>query len=839
MLRVSSWNAPSGSTRRNFYFRSGPIWRLTATGAVSRFEDFSAAVYILGTDGNFYWAGTADTGVPGVIARRTLSGALTVLHQFTGGADGGGPNALAQASDGNFYGTTMIGGAFGAGTVFRMTPTGDLTTLSSFTVNPQARSLLTATDGNMYGTTEGGGIFRLTTDGVLTVLHTGGIDGVPAGPLMQAGDGQLYGTTPPGTFTPGTVYRMTLDGAVAIVHAFTYGPEGFGPYGPLTQGTDGDFYGVTFAGGRFDMGTVFKMTPAGSLTVLHDFAGGVGAERPDGGLVQAVDGFFYGTTVGCCAPSPGTAFRISPSGNFTQLHTFTDPEGVHPSALVQASDGNFYGTARRGGRFNQGTIFRMTADGSVTVLYSFTGGVDGRGPSAGLMRATNGELYGTTYSGGAFLGGTLFKVTLEGGFSVVHAFTSAEGRSPAAALMQASDGNIYGTLSCSLSVFRMTPSGVVTILRTFSGQGCAENSIGLTEGRDANFYVTVRGAGAFTTIFRMTRGGIATTVQQLAGVAYNQPLVSLVQGAAGYLYGAAANLSGALPGAIFRLGLIPATFTGDLRSRRAVFRPSTGTWFIQGQSPLPLGAAGDIPVPGDYNGDGQLDAAMFRPSTGVWSIIGIGVQRFGAAGDIPVPADYDGDGKTDIAVFRPSTAEWFIAGRPPVVFGMAGDIPVPGDYSRVGHAQLAVYRPRSFAYYVSGLEPLVFLMVGGEGSIPVPADYDGDGATEMAVYHPGSGFRVVRNALVPPRIGFSVRWGAPGDIPVPQDLDGDGIPELVVVRRATASWFSFNRITGATSAEVFGSVGDLPIFAPRADERRRRFQWRSSRRCRGLSARDW
>ena len=258
----------------------------------------------------------------------TLTNFVT-LHGFTGGTDGITPRAaLVQATDGNFYGTTPYGGICQpptqhcGGTVFRMTPDGALTILHTFTGEADggvpSAPLLQATDGNLYGTTSIGGdgacycgtIFRMTLGGSLTTLLTitDPSIGFLQAALIQARDGSIYGTA------GGKIFRMMPDGSFTILHDFTstWQIEGNGPSTPLVQGSDGDFYGTSQVGGNggSGRGTVFRMTSNGTVTVLHTFPGGVDGANPTGPLIQGLDGNFYGMT-NFGGTGYGTIFRMT------------------------------------------------------------------------------------------------------------------------------------------------------------------------------------------------------------------------------------------------------------------------------------------------------------------------------------------------------------------------------------------------------------------------------------------------------------------------------------------------------------------------------------------------
>jgi uncharacterized protein (TIGR03437 family) len=332
---------------------------------------------IQGADGNLY--GTtqgAGANNHGSVFKITPAGTVTFLYNFAF-TDGGEPAGLVQAADGNFYGTTATGGSngVGAGTVFKITPTGSLATLYNFCAQPNCddgaapmSGLVLATDGNLYGTTSAGGpnaagtIFQISPAGVFSVVHSfNGRDGMtPYGGLVQANDGNLYGTTwSGGTTGYGTVFQFTLAGALTTLHSFTVG-DGYNSYATLTQANDGNLYGTTERGGDNDLGTIFQITLAGAFTKLHSFAGAEGS-HPYCGLIQANDGNFYGTALDGGANGDGTIFEMTFAGAVTTLHSFNSTDGANPSgALMQAHDGNIYGTTSEGGMSGVGTVFKLT-----------------------------------------------------------------------------------------------------------------------------------------------------------------------------------------------------------------------------------------------------------------------------------------------------------------------------------------------------------------------------------------------------------------------------------------------------------------------------------------------
>ena len=545
-------------------------------------------------DGNFY--GTTYNGGAngyGTVFKMTSAGVLTTMVEFTnngasnsGSYPGGG---LVQGNDGNFYGTTGNGGATFYGTVFKMTPAGVLTTLVGFTDNGASNkgsnpgaALTQGTDGNFYGTTTYGGtsgigtVFKVTPAGVLTTLvnftgTTGSLGSYPFGALLQGTDGNFYGTTWHGGASDlGTVFRMTPAGVLTTLVEFTgtgAGKKGSYPFSTLLQATDGNFYGTTSQGGATDQGTVFRMTPAGTLTTLVEFTGNGASNKgyyPQAGLVQGSDGNFYGTTYYGGAIDRGTLFKMTPAGVLTTLVEFTvngaSNKGSYPYAtLTQGSDGNFYGSTIAGGAFGYGTEFKVTPSGGLTTLVEFTdnGGPKnmGRHPYAGLVQGGDGSLYGTTREGGATNIGTAFKVTAGGVLTKLVDFDGGGASSnwsyPEATLELGSDGNFYGTTtyggtSNNGTVFKMTPGGGLTTLANFTDNGASNKGrlpgAGLVRGSDGNFYGTTN-AGATTglgSIYKMTPAGALTTLVEFTGNLGNGrgPFPGLVQGTDGNFYGA-------------------------------------------------------------------------------------------------------------------------------------------------------------------------------------------------------------------------------------------------------------------------------------------------------------
>lgn len=334
---------------------------------------------IVGSDGKLHGTTTYTSCCGGGFAfRMTPSGHVTVLHQFTG-REGSMPSGPIQAQDGHYYGTTRWDGKHIQGTAYRMSPRGDVEVLHNFPAetgdctNPGAK-LIEASDGYFYGTASSGGahdqgcVFKMSRSGKISIVHSfthDGVDGYsPEAGLIQASDGTLYGTTT-NSYLDGTVFKIATDGSYAIVHSFVFAlgePEG--PVSPLLETASGDFYGTTRYGGPDGLGTVYRMRPNGDLTLVHVFAkDGVDGGYPAGALLLGRDGYIYGVTKYGGKLGQGTVYRISPDGTYSQLRYFSawaHGGGYQPdSGLVELADGEFYGTTYAGGEFGYGTVYRV------------------------------------------------------------------------------------------------------------------------------------------------------------------------------------------------------------------------------------------------------------------------------------------------------------------------------------------------------------------------------------------------------------------------------------------------------------------------------------------------
>ena len=359
------------------------------------------------------------------------AGPYRVLHAFDpNSGDGEGPIGLVRDSQGNFFGTTFSSGGDTPGAIFKIAPDGAETVLHIFGGGPDdgafpAAGLILDAAGNLYGTTTNGGangsgaVFVFTAGGKEKLLYsfcrrTECRDGAsPSSALMRDDAGNFYGTTTSGgAHIVGTIFRLAPDGTETVLYAFRGRADGSQPSGTPIMDGKGSLYGTTFGGGSEGrLGTVFKLAPDGKETLLHVFAGGTDGAGPQGGVIADRNGNLFGTTLygggGSCAQS-----------------------------LVKGC----------------GTVFKLNKDGAETVLHAFAGGADGSYPYAGLILDGDGNLYGTTSAGGTGTGcnegcGTVFKIAHDGTETILHTFTSATGATPYGGLIRDRKGNLYGAAS--------------------------------------------------------------------------------------------------------------------------------------------------------------------------------------------------------------------------------------------------------------------------------------------------------------------------------------------------------------------------------------------------------
>lgn len=448
----------------------------------------------------------AVAALNGAVVLALSAQTFTTIFTF-GGSDGQSPyGALIQGADGCLYGTTNSGGKYKSGTIFRITTTGELTTIHNFCSQadcPDGKSpsggLVLATDGDFYGTTDEGGannrgmIFQLTPEGVLSPIYSfcaqaGCPDGYnPGGNLVQASNGELYGTARNGgADSEGTLFGVTPSGIFTTIHTFCSAAEcsdGAQPIGGLIQATNGMLYGTTFYGGAHGRGEVYQISLGETLKKVVSFCGDCRAGGwPESGVIQAADGNLYGTTSVPGNTGYGTVFTATTAGDIKTLYTFcaqaSCADGVDPQGgLIQATDGNFYGTTAVGGAHDGGTVFQITPQGTLTTLYNFCSEsdcADGTNPVAALFQATDGNFYGTTQ-------GTVFQI--------------ATGLAPFVRMLPT-----FGDAGATVEIFGTDLTGASSL--TFNGAAAAFEMI------SANEIVATVPTGATTgTIAVVTPGG--------------------------------------------------------------------------------------------------------------------------------------------------------------------------------------------------------------------------------------------------------------------------------------------------------------------------------------------
>lgn len=563
---------------------------------------------------------------------------FTVLHTFSGTARWP-TGRLVEAPDGFFYGVTTSNGPASGGTVFRISKSGAINVVFTFGrddgtvavdgVDPAAGLVLGA-DGNLYGTTSRNGlsgsppvgglgtVFRITPAGALTTLHAlrGDSDGAqPFAPLLLASDGNFYGTAvaggPGGT---GTIFRLTPAGTVSLVYGFRDDASDGGQlFSGLVEGPDGTLYGTTSSGGFGAIpdgggGTIFALTKTGTLRTLHyfRFAGDPNGGNPADGLVFGADGALYGLT----RAGTGTAIRITPAGAITLLHRFgcncSTPAGAFPvGTLTLAADGNFYGVTSGGGVNNLGTVFRMTPSGQVTTLRSMSV-ADGESPTGGLLEASDGRLYGLT-RGGLSGSATMFKVTLLPPAPAGLTITAADRRVTLRwnAVRSANDYTVLqGTAAGALSVIPAQSALLTTSV----------DITGLTNGTRYFFSVTAANeAGVGPRAAEISAVPVAVTSGLTATPGNGQITLrwDAATGATGYrvFRGTAPGVTGTTP---IQTALTTTTFTDAGLTSGTTYHYAIANEYgtVIGPASTEVSASPTAPPPQPSGGGGRLDILL-------------------------------------------------------------------------------------------------------------------------------------------------------------------------------------------------------------------------------------
>lgn len=629
---------------------AGVFFRCTLTGELSILHDFTALEGsegygpLLLHNGDFFGTRTGGgADGKGTVIKLSPDGTCTVLMYFRGQVDdgeGGGPRhdepekrgqyprcGLVLAGDGKLYGTTETGGEHGSGTIFRLLPDGTgIQTVADFSYlgamrgsNPE--SGLTVDGDWLYGATHYGGLhyggtaYRISTAGVFETLidfnpsvHVGTR---PFGVPCKAADGNFYLITSQSSTTgQGAILRMTAAGQVSLVRELTGLPGPSYPKSTLVQGADGHLYGASDNGGWQGPGCLFEIDPvSGDLDVISIFArlhapggemvqdadgtlwgctigdhGGVfrfGADGsfrsihafsgtdgsvPYGGLVWGQDGCLYGTTSSGGSTAMGTIFKVTPEGDFSTV--FTPPDGNQPGnfygTLTRTPDGKLYGTSFIGGAYGQGTLFRLETDGSVTIIASFQSSV-GANPRASPVLGPDGDFYGTTSNGGSYGNGTIYKASLTGQITVIrHLYYYDSGYAAEDRLAFGDQPEFFGVTRDAYNGGRLfigTDTGNWGLLYVFSSYGLFQNpSSGVTKGLDGNIYGTASSGGTFGNggIYRYEMGVGFQALVNFTGTegehrGANSYFNHLIVGVDGHFYGATYQGGLAGLGTLYRL----------------------------------------------------------------------------------------------------------------------------------------------------------------------------------------------------------------------------------------------------------------------------------------------
>lgn len=580
MVQASDGNL-YGTTRDGGSGGRGTIFKITPTGTLSILVNFNGTngshpkgELVQASDGNIY--GTTSEGGSndlGTIFKVSPMGSFEVVLSFTGSISGRSSfwsqPGLTVGSDGNFYGVTCHGGSTNRGMVFRITPNGQMTILTSFSGETGERpveELIEGSDGALYGMTQDAGnfnagtIFKVTKLGAMSVLSHFGGTGVGSGndrgtePLVQGVDGNFYGASFNAGFDTGLkgkIYRVTPSGILSTVYDFSNG-SGRSPVGRMAEDDHGNFYGTTFFGGTYNYGTIFRVEPSGMTSTLINFNHSNG-RYPIGVLTRDSEDSFVGVTQWGGPFDKGTVFRLKANGDFSMLATFIGINGYEPTGIIQGSDGSFYGMTRRGGSSDLGTVFRMSSSGILTTLATFDG-ANGSRPRAGLVEGNDGAFYGVTQYGGSAGMGTAFRITPAGILTTLFSFDGANGSYPSCNLIQHSDGSLYGTTqgggdSNMGTVFKIAASGEHSVIVHFSGSDGSLPFSGLTLGKDGYLYgsTLLGGSANLGGVFRISPNGSLMTILDFAiDPEASQMQSDLVEGEDGNLYGATLNV-------IFRL----------------------------------------------------------------------------------------------------------------------------------------------------------------------------------------------------------------------------------------------------------------------------------------------
>src|ERR1039458_557267 len=442
------------------------------------------------------------------------------------------------------------------------------------------------------------------------VLHNFGYPAPKgAGPwagVIRDSAGNLYGTTQNGGVSnKGVVYKVDTTGRQTVLYSFTGGADGSGPQAGVIGDSAGNLYGTTEIGGAVGWGVVFKLDKSGHETVLYSFTGGADGGEPAAGVIRDSAGNLYGTATYSSAGT-GVVYKLDSTGHETVLFTFTGTlsggDGNVPWAgVIRDSAGNLYGTTLLSGTAGQGVVYKLDTTGHETVLYSFTGGADGGNPSAGVIRDSAGNLYGTTQRGGTANAGVVYKVDSTGHETVLYTFTGgADGGDPWSGVIRGSAGNLYGTTQVGGTagagvVYKLDTTGHETVLYSFTGgftggPGGGYPSAGVIGHWAGNLYgTTYQGDTAGKgTVYKLDSAGHETVLCSFpAGADGENPYAGVIGDSAGNLYGTTQNGGTASAGVVYKLDTtghetVLYSFTGGAdggQPAAGVIRDSAGNFY--------------------------------------------------------------------------------------------------------------------------------------------------------------------------------------------------------------------------------------------------------------------
>ena len=572
----------------------GTIFRISPSGSYAMLKSLVANTeggnpqenLILGNDGSFYGINYSGglNGLGTIFRFNPVTNGYTVLYSFNNTSSGRYPyGSLTKDNDGILYGLTSSGGTYGVGTIFKIDPASKVYTvmrhLQSADGGGCLGSLTLGNDGLLYGlgrsggTGGGGTIFRIArvapyAFGVQRNLSSS--DGLfPVGSLTKDSNGNLYGMmSSSGAKSAGTIFRFTPSSkAYTVLRSLDLANDGGYPVASLVRGTDGNLYGMTPQGGSASrLGTLFRINPnvsPAAFTVMIRFSGAAQGNAPNGSLVQANDGAFYGTNSAGGAFNYGTIFKICGGVTTVVKSLNRSTDGATPrGSLIQATDGNLYGMTSDGGLNGYGTIFKINPATNLFSVIRHLSVADGTYPVGSLVQGTDGQLYGLGQRGGNKGSGTIFRINPANNvYSVLrHLDYAVDGANPEGSLVQANDGKFYGMFPSNGRIFSITQAGEFAIVQTLSYNtqgGSPSGSLIKGPANDPNLYgmATYGGSGSAGTVFRFNPATKAVTVLRPLNLTTDggYPRGNLVRGADGTLYGMTQKGGANKVGTVFKI----------------------------------------------------------------------------------------------------------------------------------------------------------------------------------------------------------------------------------------------------------------------------------------------